>query len=159
MMPKTMFDIFMIALFLGALTMLTLSSAAIVAIGDVLDGDDEEETRVASADGVNPNTLSAPSAGKSADKGDVSCKGFIYQASQNGIRYVRESGANLYYAAEVDKKFGVYKLAFGHLERVKTSEVDATSINKLRYALHNCSGPFVPSGTYVTKRPTADYRV
>jgi len=167
MMHKTMFDIFIIALFLGALSMLTLSSAAIVAIGDVLDGEEEgeEETKTASVNGVNPNTLPATSAGKGtfasnlADAGELSCKGFIYQASQNGIRYVRESGASAYFAAEVDKDFGVYKLAFGHLERVSLSEVDAVSIKRLRYALHHCSGPFVPSGTYVTQSQASDNRV
>ena len=155
-MLQKSYDIFIITLFLGALSMLTLSSAVIVAIGE-LGEDEKEETMVASANEVNPNMLPAPSAGNLADEGEVSCKGFIYQASQNGIRYVRESGANFYYAAEVEKKFGVYKLAFGHLEQVKISEVDALSVKKLKYALHNCSGPFVPSGTYVTKRTTADY--
>ena len=158
-MHKTMFDIFLIALFLGALTMLSLSSAVIVAIGEELDGGDKEETQVASTGQVNPNTLPAPSAGNLTNEGEVTCKGFIYQASQNGIRYVRESGGSIYYAAEVEKNFGVYKLAFGHLERVNTSEVDAISIKKLKYALNNCSGPFVPSGTYVTMRAAPDYRV
>jgi len=158
MMHKTMYDIFMIALFLGALTMLSLGSAVIVAIGEELDGDDKEETKVAGAGQLNPNTLPAPSAGNLTNEGEVSCKGFIFQASQNGIRYVRESGANIYYAAEVEKRFGVYKLAFGHLERVDTSEVDAISIKKLKYALHNCSGPFVPSGTYVTMQVAPDYK-
>ena len=159
MLQKSMYDIFIVTLFLGALSMLTLSSAVIVAIGDELGGDETEETMMASANEVNPNTLPAPSAGNLADEGEVSCKGFIYQASQNGIRYVRESGANIYYAAEVEKEFGVYKLAFGHLEQVKISEVDAISVKKLKYALHNCSGPFVPSGTYVTQRSSSDYRV
>lgn len=151
MIPRTMFEIFIIALFLGVLSVLTLSSAVIVAIGDELGDEEKEETRSARADEFNPDRLPAPSAGNLADVGEMGCKGFIYQASQNGIRYVRESGGSTYYAAEIGNDFGVYKLAFGHLERVSTSEVDAISIKRLKYALHNCNGPFVPSGTYVTR--------
>ena len=91
--------------------------------------------------------------------GPLSCDGIVYRTSENGIRYVREAGGGIYHAAIIHDRLGVYKISYGHMEKVAPDVLDATTLNRLSYALHNCKGPFLPSGTHfahsLTRKPRA----
>ncbi len=96
----------------------------------------------------NPDSLPAPGAGilKQEAGRSLDCDGVIFRASDNGIRYVRESGAGRYYAAEVNNKFGIYILNYGYLLKVENPGLDIPTYRKLKNALYNCDGLYTQSG-------------
>lgn len=96
---------------------------------------------------LDPNVLSVPAAGM-AGKGETiayDCKDMIYQTTGSGIKFVRELGG-VYNAAIINGQFGLYKLAYGHLQPVDNSVLDPDSIRKLRYTLVNCKEYYIRSG-------------
>lgn len=113
--------------------------------------DDEEQ----------PVQQARPAAGSSSQQanGSLSCDGIVYRTSENGIRYVREAGGGIYQAAIINNRLGLYKISYGHMDKVDKSVLDPASLNKLSYALRNCKGPFLPAGTHfahsLTRKPRA----
>ncbi|MCK5479805.1 MAG: hypothetical protein KAJ06_01615 [Gammaproteobacteria bacterium] len=99
-------------------------------------------------DDFNPNSLPTPGAGilKQEAGRPLDCEGVIFRASDNGIRYVRESGAGYYYAAEVNNIFGIYILNYGYLLKVENPGLDIPTYKKLKHALYHCDGLYTQSG-------------
>jgi len=96
----------------------------------------------------SPDSLPAPGAGilKQELGRTLDCKGVIFRAADNGIRYVRESGGGRYYAAEVNKTFGIYILNYGYLLKVENPGLDVHTYRKLKHALYDCDGLYTQSG-------------
>jgi hypothetical protein len=136
---------FAAALLAGVVTIVSMASAVVYAVGNELR-DDAAITELAIPKDSDQSV--SPAAGHSGQKTEnrLSCKDIIYQTSHDGIKYVRESGGEMYNAAIVNNTFGIYELDFGYLIRVDDSRLDQQSIRKLEHALTNCHGPFVSSG-------------
>lgn len=134
---------FATALLAGAVTVVSMASAVVYAVGIELR-DDSDITELATPKDSDQN-VPPPAAGQKAED-RLSCKDIIYLTSQDGIKYVRESGGGMYNAAIVNNTLGIYELDYGHLTRVDDSRLDQQSIRKLEHALTNCHGPFVNSG-------------
>jgi len=154
-------NLFVATLISAVVILFSLSGA--VGFYAIFGFDDEESpTMLARAERpvFDPNALPAPGAGYPAqqDNNPLSCDGIIYQRSEKGIRYVREAGGGIYYAAMIDHKLGVYRISYGHMEKVDKTVLDITSRRKLSYALDNCEGPFLPSGTHFARGTTAKPR-
>jgi hypothetical protein len=69
--------------------------------------------------------------------------------AKNGTSFVRESGGGRYYAAEVDKIFGIYTIDYGHLVKVENSSLDTHTYRKLKHALYHCDGVHTRSGLHI----------
>jgi hypothetical protein len=77
------------------------------------------------------------------------CDGITYSISQDGIKYVRESGGGALLAASVGNKIGYYQLGrFWELEQVNRAEIDDETLHMLDYALTSCDARYNPSGVY-----------
>ena len=102
-------------------------------------------------DRFDPESLPPPAAGAAAltTKAQYNCEGVIHSISEDGIRYVRESGGGILLAAELDNKIGFYKLGkYGIVNRVDHAEVDSEASKKIEHALNNCTARHLPSGVY-----------
>jgi hypothetical protein len=105
----------------------------------------------------DPNSLPAPASGilkyelgRSQGLGrPLDCDGVIFSVAKNGTRFVRESGGGRYYAAEVDKIFGIYTIDYGHLVKVENSSLDTHTYRKLKHALYHCDGVHTRSGLHI----------
>ena len=155
-------SLFTASLITAVIMLLSLSGAvgfyAIFGFGD----EDPLAVRVSAKTAhPDPNSLPAPAAGYPALQANasLSCEGVVYRTSENGIRYVREAGGGIYHAAIIHNRLGVYKISYGHMEKVDPNMLDSASLSKLSYALRNCKGPFLPSGTHfahsLTRKPRA----
>ena len=101
----------------------------------------------------DPESLPPPAAGTTTitTKPQYSCEGFTYSISEDGTRYVRESGGVLLLATGLDNKTGFYQLGkYGDVRHVNTGERDSETSGKLEYALNNCNARYLPSGVYFT---------
>jgi hypothetical protein len=136
---------FATALLAGVVTMVSMASAVVYAVGIELSGD-SDITELAAPKDSGQNA--SPAAGHSGQKTEnrLSCKDFIYQTSYDGIKYVRESGGTMYNAVLVNNKLEIYTLDYGYLTRVDDAKLDQKNIRELEHALTNCHGPFVNSG-------------
>lgn len=101
-------------------------------------------------DEFDPNVLPAPAAGLPGGSRAkaYNCKDMVYQTTTDGINYVREFGG-IYNAAIVNNRFGVYRLSYGHLQKVNARAVERETIAKLRYGLKNCDETYIRSGAQV----------
>ena len=100
-------------------------------------------------DKFDPESLPPPAAGTTAitTKPQYTCEGVIYSISEDGIKYVRESGGGILLAAELDNKIGFYKLGkYGSVRHVEHAEIDSEASKKLEHALNNCNARHLPSG-------------
>jgi hypothetical protein len=118
---------------------------------------DTDVMEASQADGVDSNVMPAPPVTL------LSCEGIVYRKSVNGIRYVREAGGGIYIAADINDRVTVYKLEQGYATDIVDITLDKETTRKLEYALHNCRGPFIPSGMILhgktAKLPPASLRV
>jgi hypothetical protein len=97
----------------------------------------------------DPESLPPPAAGTTilTTPAQNTCEGVIYSISQDGIRYVRESGGGTLLAARLDNKTGFYQLgSLGELKNVDEAEIDTKTLKMLEYALTNCDARYNPSG-------------
>jgi hypothetical protein len=102
-------------------------------------------------DKFDPESLPPPAAGTTAitSKPQYTCEGFIYSISEDGIKYVRESGGVILLAAGLDNKKGFYQLGkYGDVRHVDHDDWDSETSNKLEHALNNCDARYLPSGVY-----------
>ena len=100
-------------------------------------------------DKFDPESLPPPAAGTTTvtTRTQNTCEDVIYSISQDGIKYVRESGGGTLLAAELDNKIGFYHLGrLGELENVNKAEIDTGTLKMLEYALTNCDARYNPSG-------------
>ena len=100
-------------------------------------------------DKFDPEYLPPPAAGITTitTRTQNTCEGVMYSISQDGIKYVRESGGGALLAAELDKHFAFYHLGrFGFLENVDEAEINPDTLKMLEYALTNCDRRYNPSG-------------
>ena len=109
----------------------------------------------------DPDSLPAPAAGilEQGSGGAFGCDGILFSAAINGTRYVRESGGGVYYAAEVDSRFEIYTLSYGHLVKIEDSSLDTPTYRKLKYALYHCDGSITPSGLRIAQKSLEDPQV
>ena len=77
----------------------------------------------------------------------LNCEGIIFSTTKDGIKYVRQASGGIFIGAEYQKKFGFYRMEYGLLAPVDDADVDRIIRAKLKYALYNCEGPFIRSGT------------
>lgn len=106
-------------------------------------------------DKFDPESLPPPAAGttKVTTRAQNTCEGVIYSISQDGIKYVRESGGGTLLAAELDNKIGFYHLGrLDELENVDAAEIDTETLKMLEYALTNCDERYNPSGVIFSLR-------
>lgn len=106
-------------------------------------------------DKFDPESLPPPAAGTTTvtTLTKNTCEGVIYSISEDGIKYVRESGGGTLLAAELDNKIGFYHLdRFGGLENVDEAEIDTETPKILEYALINCDARYNPSGVIFALR-------
>jgi len=106
-------------------------------------------------DKFDPESLPPPAAGTTivTMRTQNTCEGVIYSTSQDGIKYVHESGGATLLAAEFDNKIGFYQLEkFGLLENIDEAEVNPDTLNKLEYALTSCNARYNPSGIFFALR-------
>jgi len=97
----------------------------------------------------DPESLPPPAAGTTAITTQTrhTCDGIIYSISQDGIKYVHESGGGTVLAAEQDNKISFYQFGrYGSLKSVDHAEKDPETSIKLEYALANCNERHLPSG-------------
>jgi hypothetical protein len=102
-------------------------------------------------DNFDPESLPPPAAGTTAitTKPQYTCEGFIYSISEDGIKYVRESGGVILLTAGLANNTGFYQLGkYGDVRHVDHVERDSETSNKLKHALNNCNARFLPSGVY-----------
>ncbi len=101
------------------------------------------------SDRFDPESLPTPAAGTATvtTRTQNICDDVIYSISQDGIKYVRESGGGILLAAELGNRIGFYHLgSFGELENVDKAELDTAAPHLLEYALTNCDARYNPSG-------------
>lgn len=97
----------------------------------------------------DPGFLPPPAAGSPAKAGEnrLSCEGVIYGVSQDGVRFVRESGGGTLIAAVIDDDLGFYQLGrHGNLQNLDNTRLNADASEKMEYALLNCDARYLPSG-------------
>ena len=94
----------------------------------------------------DPSRLPAPAAGVPAQKYTQSCDNIIFSTTKGGVRYVRQKVGSVVIGAEYNDEFGFYKLEYGVLKPIDSNAVDQYDKAKLKYALYNCDGPYVPTG-------------
>jgi hypothetical protein len=102
-------------------------------------------------DKFDPESLPPPAAGATIVTNHTknTCEGIIYSISQDGIKYVHESGGGTLLAAEFDNNINFYQLEkFGLLENVDEAEIDPETLKKLEYTLTNCNARYNPSGVF-----------
>ena len=101
------------------------------------------------SDNFDPESLPPPAAGTTTvtTRTQNNCEGVIFSISQDGIKYVRESGGGTLLAARLNNKIGFYQLGgFDELENVDEAEIDTETLKMLEYALMNCDARYNPSG-------------
>ena len=106
-------------------------------------------------DEFDPKSLPPPSAGTAAmtTQPQLTCEGMIYSISEDGIKYVRESGGGILLAAEIDNKIGFYNFGkYGNVENVDYAGIDSEVSKKLKHALRNCSARHTLSGVNFSLR-------
>lgn len=97
----------------------------------------------------DPGSLPPPAAGNTVETraSRRSCEDVTYGVSQDGVRFVRESGGGTLIAAVIDSDLGFYQLGrHGDLQNLDSSTVDAGASEKMTYALLNCDARYLPSG-------------
>lgn len=112
---------------------------------------------------ANLENLSPPSAGITTSSGinrgaatpaqaltrQGVCDDIVFRISQDNVKYVREAGGGRLFAAIINSKFGLYQLdSYGHMIEVDNYRTHADAVQKLRYALQNCTEVYYPAGTY-----------
>lgn len=110
-------------------------------------------------DGFDPNTLPPPSAGLPLQESETTfpCKSMVYSISEDGVHYVRETGGGTVFAAQMNQQVGFYQLnSYGYMTPVDQVTVDAETAGRLRHALLQCLGHWLPSGTWFTLSASAD---
>jgi hypothetical protein len=104
---------------------------------------------VISKDEFDPQSLPSPAAGSTAEttRPQYSCDNFIYSISEDGVKYVRESGGGIQLAAKLDNEIDYFQFGrHGSLSNVDRAEVDSVLSKKLEFALNNCNVKHLPSG-------------
>jgi hypothetical protein len=104
-----------------------------------------------SHDKFDPDSLPPPAAGTTVvtTRTQNTCEGVIYSISQDGIRYVHESGGGTLLAAEFDNKISFFQLEkFGLPENIDEVAINPETLKKLEYALTNCKARYNPSGVF-----------
>ena len=102
-------------------------------------------------DKFDPKSLPPPSAGTAivTTYAQNTCEGVIYSISQDGIKYVRESGGGTLLAAKLDNTIKFYRLGrLGEVQNVDEAELDTKTLKMLEYALNNCDVRYNPSGVF-----------
>lgn len=123
---------------------------SLVFVGLIAIGMDTDERN-----GFDPESLSPPAAGPIAisTQPKYNCEGVIYSISEDGVKYVRQSGGGVLLAAQVNNKVGFYRLGkFGSIMHANHTEMDAEVSERLEYALNNCNARHLPSGVYFALR-------
>jgi hypothetical protein len=103
--------------------------------------------------GFDPNILTPTSAGipLQQTEAEFPCKNMIYSISQDGVRYVRETGGGTVFAARMSQRVGFYQLnAYGYMMQVDQTMLDTETAGRLSNALLQCMGPWLPSGAWFT---------
>ena len=103
----------------------------------------------------DPESLPPPAAGSAAVTTHTQnyCERVIYSISQDGIKYVHESGGGTLLAVEMESKIGFYRLGrYGELEHVDAAETDNETSRLLEYALTSCDARYNPSGIIFASR-------
>jgi hypothetical protein len=107
------------------------------------------------SDKFDPESLPPPAAGTTliTTKPQYTCEGVIYSISEDGIKYVRESGGVILLAAGLDNRTGFYRFGnYGDVRPVDHAEMDAETSNMLEHALNYCNARYLPSGVHFAYR-------
>lgn len=102
-------------------------------------------------DKFDPETLPPPAAGTTlvTTLAENTCEDVIYSISQDGIKYVHESGGGTLLAAKLDTRIGFYRLGrLGGVEDVDEAEIDTSTSKMLEYTLTHCDARYIPSGVF-----------
>lgn len=97
----------------------------------------------------DPESLPTPAAGTTAKttQSQYTCDDFIFSVSEDGIKYVHESGGGIHLATESDHEILYFLLGeYGSLKNVDHTEIDSEMSEKLEFALKNCNAKYLPSG-------------
>jgi hypothetical protein len=113
--------------------------------------------------GFDPNALPPTSAGMPLEQSEIEfpCKHMVYSISQDGVRYVRETGGGTVFAARPNQRVGFYQLnPYGYMMPIDQATLDIETAGRLSKALLQCMGPWLPAGTWFSlsamAEPTAD---
>lgn len=140
------------SIFLGSFVSLVVMICSMTfAVGSAIITElfnDADVMEASQADGVDSNALPTPAASL------LSCEGIVYRESVNGVRYVREAGGGIYIVADTNDRVTVYRLEQGYATDIEGITLDEETTRKLEYALHNCRGPFIPSGMILHVKTT-----
>ena len=101
------------------------------------------------SDEFDPGSLPPPAAGAPAEvrTSRPSCEGVVYGVSEDGIRFVRESGGSPLIAAVIDNDLAFYELGrYGYLETIDSTTLDTGITRRLEHALLKCNARYLPSG-------------
>jgi hypothetical protein len=107
----------------------------------------------------DPNVLPSPSAGLPLRESETAfpCKSMVYSISEDGVHYVRETGGGTVFAAHMNQQVGFYQLnPYGYMTPVDQATLDADTAGRLRHALLQCLGHWLPSGTWFTLSASAE---
>lgn len=78
-----------------------------------------------------------------------SCDNVVYGVSEDGVRYVREAGGGIVYAAWLNKQIGFYELnPYGYMLPVDNATLQSETTDILRHALLECHGHWLTSGVW-----------
>ena len=103
--------------------------------------------------GIDPNTLPPTSAGIPLQQSEAEfpCRSMVYSTSRDGVHYVREAGGGTVFAARMNERVVFYQLnTYGYMMPVGQETLDIETAGRLRTALLQCMGPWLPSGTWFT---------
>jgi hypothetical protein len=101
--------------------------------------------------GFDPNTLPPTSAGLALQRTEAEfpCKNMVYSISQDGVRYVRETGGASVFAARMNQRVRFYQLnSYGYMMPVDQATLETETAGRLSQALLQCLGPWLPSGAW-----------
>jgi hypothetical protein len=101
--------------------------------------------------GLDPNTLPPTSAGLPLQRTEAEfpCRNMVYSISQDGVRYVRETGGATVFAARMNQRVGFYQVnSYGYMMPVDQATLDTETAGRLSKALLQCLGPWLPSGAW-----------
>jgi hypothetical protein len=102
-------------------------------------------------DTFDPESLPPPAAGTTivTTRTQNTCEGIVYSISEDGIKYVHESGGSTLLAAKINNKIGFYQLGrLGEVEKLDEAEIDTKTSKLLEYTLTNCDARYNPSGVF-----------